>query len=460
VSTSYRVRWGIVLTAVLVAALLNLAPPAGVGARPLHAGSLCLVAIALIATGVLPEHITALGFFVVAVLFSVAPAGVVFGGFLTSALWLVFGGLFIAAGVQKTGLGARIARSLIQFSGGSYARILAGTIAASFVLMIVMPSVMGRVLILVPLAAILADELGYDTGAKGRAGIIAAVIMASFATSGAILPSNVVNMILVGGGQQVFGIHFTYGGWLLLHFPINGLLKAVLIYLVCWRLFNQPPRAAVKAEARRAWSAAELRMALILGGALVVWATDSLHGLDPGWVGLAAGILTLLPGVGVLEGGAFDRDIAFGPVFYTAGLMGIGKVISWSGVGDLLGHGLLAVAPFTAGAHALNYALIFVFTNLLGLFTGQLGATTIITPLAGKIAAASQMPVYAVLMTYVAAYSNIWFPYQTTPTLIGVRMAGLSLFTGAKVMAISAALYLLILAPINFLWWEALGLFG
>jgi di/tricarboxylate transporter len=458
--TSIRVRWGIVGTAILVAALLNLFPPAGVGGTPLHAGGLCLVAIAFIATGVVPEHLTALGFFALAVLLHVAPASVVFTGFTSSALWLVFGGLFIAAGVQKTGLGSRIARSLIRHSGDSYGRILAAAMTASFALMILMPSVMGRVLILVPLAAILSDELGYAAGSKGRAGIIAAVIMASFATSGGILPSNVANMILVGTSQNTFGIHFTYAGWLLYQMPVNGILKAVLIYAVCWKLFRQPPRAKATFEARQPWSAAELRMAMILGGALLVWATDSLHGLDPGWVGLAAGILTLLPGVGVLERGAFDRDIAFGPVFFTAGLMGIGKVISWSGVGDLLGKGILTVEPFTAGAHALNYALIFVFSNLLGLVTGQLGATTIITPLASKIAEAGGMPVFAVLMTYVAAYSNIWFPYQTSPTLIGVRMAGMSLFTGAKVMAASAALYLLILAPLNFLWWEILGLFG
>lgn len=458
--TSLQVRWGIVGIAILIAAILTLFPPAGVGATPLHAGALCLVAIAFIATGVVPEHLTALGFFAVAVLLHIAPASVVFTGFTSSALWLVFGGLFIAAGVQKTGLGSRIARSLIRYSGDSYGRILAAAMAASFALMILMPSVMGRVLILVPLAAILSDELGYDEGSKGRAGIIAAVIMASFATSGAILPSNVANMILVGTAHETFGTRFTYAGWLLYQMPVNGILKAVLIYVVCWRLFRQPPRAKASFEDRQPWTAAELRMALILGGALVVWATDTLHGLDPGWVGLTAGILTTLPGVGVLERGAFDRDIAFGPVFFTAGLMGIGKVIAWSGVGGLLGKGVLAIAPFTPGADGLNYGLIFVFSNLLGLVTGQLGATTIITPLADNVAAAGGLPLFAVLMTYVAAYSNIWFPYQTSPTLIGVRMAGMSLFTGARVMAISAALYLVILAPLNFLWWEILGLFG
>ncbi len=459
-ATSLQVRWGIVGTAILAAAALVLFPPAGVGATPLHAGALCLVAIAFIATGVVPEHLTALGFFAAAVLLHIAPANVVFTGFVSSALWLVFGGLFIAAGVQKTGLGSRIARSLIRYSGKSYGRILVAAMAASFALMIVMPSVMGRVLILVPLAAILSDELGYGAGSKGRAGIIAAVIMASFATSGAILPSNVANMILVGTSQEIFGIKFTYADWLLYQMPVNGILKAVLIYGVCWKLFREPPKASARFEERQPWSAAELRMALILGAALLVWVTDSWHGLDPGWVGLAAGILTLLPGVGVLERGAFDRDIAFGPVFFTAGLMGIGKVISWSGVGDLLGQGILASAPFTPGAHALNYGLIFVFSNVLGLVTGQLGATTIITPLADSVATAGGMPVFAVLMTYVAAYSNIWLPYQTSPTLIGVRMAGMGLSTGAKVMAISAALYLLILAPLNYLWWEILGLFG
>mgnify|MGYP003346625559 CR=1 FL=1 len=47
-------------------------------------------------------------------------------------------------------------------------------------------------------------------------------------------------------------------------------------------------------------SGEEKRLALILALALLLWMTDSLHGLRAGWVALAAGLACLLPRVGVL----------------------------------------------------------------------------------------------------------------------------------------------------------------
>jgi len=73
-------------------------------------------AVGMWALGVLPEHITGILFMLLAVLLRVASPAVIFAGFTTSTLWLVFGGLFIAEAVQATGLGKRLAGLLLYIA--------------------------------------------------------------------------------------------------------------------------------------------------------------------------------------------------------------------------------------------------------------------------------------------------------------------------------------------------------
>ena len=61
----------------------------------MHGAALTLFAIGLYATRIIPEFLTAFAYFLVAMLFAVAPASVVFSGFQSTAFWLIFSGLII-----------------------------------------------------------------------------------------------------------------------------------------------------------------------------------------------------------------------------------------------------------------------------------------------------------------------------------------------------------------------------
>jgi di/tricarboxylate transporter len=95
--------------------------------------------------------ITGLLFLLVAMLLAVAPSSVVFHGFTSTTLWLVFGGLFMAEAVRATGLGERLARIMLDRFTGSYPAVIVGVVAVSTALAFVMPATVGRVLLLVPI---------------------------------------------------------------------------------------------------------------------------------------------------------------------------------------------------------------------------------------------------------------------------------------------------------------------
>ena len=78
----------------LIAPFLLALPPAD--ATQLRAAGLVLLTLGFWAMVVLPEFMTALIFFLIAMVLHIAPPAAVFTGFSSTAWWLVFGGMIVS----------------------------------------------------------------------------------------------------------------------------------------------------------------------------------------------------------------------------------------------------------------------------------------------------------------------------------------------------------------------------
>jgi di/tricarboxylate transporter len=78
-------------------------------------------------------------------------------------------------------------------------------------------------------------------------------------------------------------------------------------------------------------------------------------------------------------------------------------------------------------------------------------------PLAQDFATASGIPLYTVLMLQVVVFSTVFLPYQSPPMMIGMQLGGASLRDGARLCLPLAAATVLILLPLDYLWWWLLG---
>jgi di/tricarboxylate transporter len=211
----------------------------GPRAKLLEAAILVVFAMSAWAFELFPEPSVTLLFFLLAMLFQVAKPSVVFSGFQSMAWWLIFGGSITAAGVSTTGLGQRLAGLLFGRIAPSYRAAVAAVAVAAVALAFVMPSTIGRILLLSPIVGAFADRLGLAPGRPGRDGLIVAMAAASHMPPTTILPANVPNTILLGAAESLYGVKLTYGPYLLLHFPVLGALKtALLVPLIC-RFFTE-----------------------------------------------------------------------------------------------------------------------------------------------------------------------------------------------------------------------------
>ncbi len=438
--------------AALVATLQPLDPPAANGA--LGIGLICLTCWA---TGVIPEHLTALIFFTLVTLTATATPDVAFAGFLSSALWMVFTGLVLGVAIEHSGLGGRIADGMAGMAGTSYAGVIAGVIAFAILLSFVMPAAMGRVILMIPILTALAGRLGFAAGTRGRTGIVFAFSFGTFLPAFGILPSNVPNMVLSGAAESLYGTPPTYGEYLLLHFPVLGLAKAVLLWAVVTWLYAEPARHRPEPTNTKPFSATEWKLAALLALGLGLWVTDFLHHISPAWIGLAMVVICLFPRSGLVPEDTFRNRINFAPMFYVAGIISLGSLISQSGLGSLMAGFALDTLPLAPGQPATTYATLGGVSILLGLVTTLPGIPAVMTPLADDIATASGLSLAAVLMTQVIGFSTVVLPYQSPPLTVATRLAGESLAEAAKVSLWTSALTVVLLLPLNFLWWRLLG---
>jgi di/tricarboxylate transporter len=444
--------------------LLLLFPPA-LGALPtpaVQAAILVVFTIASWAFGLFVEPVVSLTFFLLAIVFQLAKPMVVFSGFQSTAWWLVLGGSVTGIAIDVTGLGRRLAGLLFGRATASYGRIVAAVAATSVGLAFVMPSTAARILLLMPIVLALADRLGLAPGRPGRTGLVMTVVAASNMPPTAILPANIPNAVLLGAADTLYGIKLTYGPYLLLHFPVLGVLKTVLLVGLVCRLFPEPGRlgGGGGAPAPAPLSRDELALVLILGGALLLFATDFLHGVSPAWISLGAGLICLLPAVGLVTPKRFAERANLTVLIYVAGFLGVGALIADSGLGERLSRALLQLADLTPGDMTVNLAKLTAIGAGLGFLTTLSGYPAVATPLAQDFASASGIPLYTVLMLQVVVFSTVFLPYQSPPMMIGMQLGGASLRDGARLCLPLAAATVLILIPLDYVWWWVLGYIG
>lgn len=430
-----------------------------VGGQGVLLGSafLLVLCMGLWASALLPEIVTALAFFGLAMLFKLAPAETVFSGFASQAFWLVLSGMIVGQGMTRTGLGARMARVLAQRLSGSYTRFIAGLVMLSFLLALVMPSNLGRIALMIPVTLALCDAFGLGAGRPGREGAVLAVGVATPVLSAAILPANVPNLVMAGSAERLLGLHFSYLSYFLLHAPVLAFVKGAMLIALVVRLFPDRVSApTTELPALLPLTGPERRLAAILLGTLAFWMTDSLHGIPPAWVGLVAAVICLLPKVGVMNADAFGQ-VSLRTCFYIAALLGLVAVVNATGLGERLGHALLAVAPLTPGATAQNFAVLTGLSTAITLLVTANGAPALYTALAPEIVQASGLSALAVVSIQVIGYSNLFFPYQAPPIVFASELGRVPLRRVTRLTVPFGLVSLLVAAPLDFGWWWLLG---
>lgn len=459
--SGWRLPNYVALTTTLVALILFFLPaPEGAPDGVMRTAGLIVFTVGLWATAVMPEYHTSILFFVLAALLGVAPRDVIFSGFHSTAIWVIFGGLVIGVAVQTTGLGARMAHAMVGWIRGSYLALLAGLVVLGCVMALLIPSATGRMVILVPIALALAERLGFEEGSNGRAGLAMAAAAGTLYPAFGILPAAVPNLTLLGAAQSLHGIDITYGEYLRAQFPVIAPVSVLVLPFILRFLFPDHPRQRAVEQSATPFSRDERVLLTVMILALALWMTDFIHGVSPAWIAMAAALLCLTPRLGMLPPSTVVEKVNFGPWFFVAGVIGMSAVVTASGLGTLIGKELFSVVEFTRGADFQNFTLVSAIGMAVGFAIGMPGQPAIMSALAPAIADGTGWPLLTVLMAQAPSWPMALFPYELPPIVVAMYLGRVRVAKVTALMGIMAVLTWVVIMPLQFLWLDWLGFFG
>ena len=346
------------------------------------------------------------------------------GGFADSTVWLMFVVFMFALGYDRTGLGRRIALTLVQRLGRRTLGLGYAVALADLSLAPLTPSNTARSGgIIFPIIQNIPALYGSSpTGAARRMG--AYLMWTAFATtcvtSSMFVTGLAPNLLAVAMIHEITGLRITWTDWFVGFLPVGLVLFCVvpaLVYVV------YPPSLKVSAEvpdwARRELAALgpltrhELLMAVLAALALVLWIFGGEHVTATG-AALIVFCLMLLTGVigwdDVVEHGrAWNALVWFATLVTLADGLGKVGILSW-----LAQRVTATVADVPGLARVLLIVGAFFVAHYM--FASLTAHTTALLPAALTVVmAVPDMPVrqLALLLGYTLGLMGILTPYAT-----------------------------------------------
>jgi anion transporter len=262
----------------------------------------------------------------------VVPFSQAFSGFADNTPWFLFAALLFGRIAGKSGLARRLAYSVMLRVGATYSRILLGLIITDFLLTFIVPSGLARVVILATIALALIEAFRAEKGSNVARGMFLIMTYTGNLFDKMILAG--AGSITAAGAMVKFGgVDVLWAQWLWAFLPCS-----VVTVLVAWRLtlWLYPPEQTALAGGTEffrtelakmgPWSMSEVKAALLIGAALILWMTDFLHHLPPAMIALGVGLFALLPPVGMLDESDM-RHVNYMPVFFVAAAISMGNVL-------------------------------------------------------------------------------------------------------------------------------------
>lgn len=341
--------------------------------------------------------------------------------FVAVASYMVMNGLTV------TGLDKRIALKLAVASGGSAKKLLFILMCSAALLSTVL-SDMAVVLMMLPISMMFLRATGCEPGKSnyGRALMIGLPLAAYIGGMGtpAGASTNIMAMQVL---ENTANIKITFSQWACLGLPIVVLLTPIA-FLIIWAVYKPEVKtlngledAQEKLKKLGKMTMPEKKYIIFMLLLIVVWMTESLHGLNIAITTTIAAVILFLPGMNILTWDNTKNCFAWDVVVLICYCMSLGTMISNSGAatwfagllsGVLNGYSLIvliiAVGLISAYAHLIcpaNAAIVSIFVPVVAaIATSQgLNPASLAIPISFMVSAAVLLPLDAVALVCFAS---------------------------------------------------------
>lgn len=404
-------------------------PPEGLSPEGFHTLGLFLMAIIWWVGNVFPDFVTAFWLMTMLVITKCAPLNTVFSAYSGSVVWIVVPALAIGVALSMTGLLRRVVLKILSMFRGTWnSQVLAFLVAGNLVNPLI-PSATAKIAIASPLVHTYSQEMGLTDKTKPAAGMFSAM-WSSFGAAGPFfLTGTTMCFTMIGLLPEEYRGAWNFLHWLSAVWPW-GIVWFIFSYVFIRLLFAPKEEKPLSAEflkeqynALGKMSRNEKIAAVVLVVCLIMWVSESWHGISAALVALL-GMLVLLS-TGVLDRLSFRSKVAWDAVVFIACNTGLGSVFSATGitkwVGDTFGSYL---EPLFNNIFLLIVVSIIVITLLRFIFVSQTALMTIFTVACAPFAINAGMDPFIpgiICLTIV----NVWnVTYHNTTMITAMTASG------------------------------------
>jgi len=350
----------------------------------------------------------------------VAEPTVIFSAWTGTTMYLVIGAFLIADAVKASGLGERIAYNIIIKFVTNFKSVIVCIFLITFVLSLLIPHPWPRAFLIMAVMKVLIDSAKIPREDAIKIGLT--VFAASVPVSLIFLTGDaVINPLAVANS----GMELNWLGWLKL-MGIPAITCAIITMFLIIVLFKPSQEIVVDKAAMREklramgkFTDVEIRTAIWLVIAILLWLTDSLHGINIGWVTLIVPMCMSLPIVGkVLTPKSWGVVPVHVLIFLTAA-MAIGRVGAITGM-----NSWIAAVLMPANMPANMFVLAALITLLAVIMHMLLGSVIAVMGVAIPAILAATVPLglnplAPTMLIYLAIAAHYILPFHNLNMLVG-----------------------------------------
>jgi di/tricarboxylate transporter len=414
--------------------------------------SLLTTTIIFWATSIIPNYQTSLIFLFTCLIFSLSSKDIIFSGFSSSAFWLVFAGMLIASAIKNVNLSERFSTLFSFIKNPNYLNILIFINIFSLLFSFVMPSSLGRTVLLIPIAMIVAKNFGFQEKDKGYIGIMLAFIFSTVIPAFTILPANVPNMILSGLTYEIYGFELLYSHYLVANFFVLGFIKNLILVALLYFMYNDTPKYTFYKSEKNLLSKDEKTVIYTTFTMILFWATDFIHGISASLIAIIGVLFLANPTINIIKTKDVN-NINFASLLLVAAIISFGNIVATN---DYIKEVLTSIINLYKPTEyeVLNHILISSFMSFTGIFITQPSIPAIFTPMAEHISSISSFSLNEVIMMEVSAFSTLFLPYQSPPIIIGLALANIKQTQAIKFLLLLAVITIIFLFPLQYYWMQ------
>ena len=369
-------------------------------------------------------------------------------------MWLVIGAYLIANAVKTSGLGERIAYSyMLRFVTG-FRSIIIGIFALTAILSLLIPHPWPRAFLIMAVMTVIIQSSGISKADAVKIG---------FAVFAASVPCS---LIFITGDAVINPLAASYAGgadfvtWLKV-MGVPAIIMSIITLILFLALYRPERDYSIDKDAIRGkladmgkMSGVEVKTIVWVLIAIVLWFTESIHGIDIGWVTFAVGMLMSMPIIGDLNAAKDWSAVPIHVLVFLTAAMAIGHVGADTGMNAWIASFMPTSVPDNMFIiAAIIVALSFAVHMLLGSVIAVMGvAVPAILAFAQPLGID---PMVATMICYMAVAAHYLFPFQHLNTLVGAS-PDTGNYTQKETLKLGIALI-----PVLFLMgWVMVGWFG